>query len=380
MKSQSELANMNKIPFNALLTVTAIDLYLLLYLCQVYHLPFQNINLRFVIVIFLCSVFVFSFKKLDLLLQSRLWKAFFCYLTAVFLEILIHSRSSLSSIINELYFPVVFLSSYGVFVGLSEEQKNYIINFQVIVSYLFFLLFMYATFVMRLTYGLYLNSCYYSAFFLPFVLESKSRFKLLNIGIAILPSLISAKRTTFLATLIAVIFYYFADSRNQLHKKTVKNLFALILIFSMIFFLINKFNSNLIERMNGLFSDGGSGRDEAVKNVWQLIKRNSVWHHLVGNGPDSLRGASAHNDFLDVYWKYGILGFLPYIVIVINLFKDYKIAEKIKNVYFPSYRSCFIIFIICSMFSQLVFVPSYVSLICLFFALSNSSINKQIRR
>lgn len=378
MVSQLEFRKeQNKIPLGALLIVTAIDLYLLLYLCQVYSLPFQNTNARFAIMIFLFLSVVVSLNKLELLLRGRLWKTFFSYLVFVFIEVIIHSHSTLSSIINELYFPVVFLSAYGVFVRLSEHQKDFIINFQVKVSYLFFILFMYATFVMRLTNGLYLNSCYYSAFFLPFILKSKSKFKFLNIGIAILPALISAKRTTFIAALLAVILYYFADFKKVDTEKTVKNLITLILIFITIYFLINKFNSNLVTRLEGVFSDGGSGRVDAIKNMWSLIKRNSISQHLIGNGVYSLK-ESAHNDFLDVYWNYGILGFVPYSLIIINLFKEYNVAKKIENEYFPSYRACMIVFITCSLFSQLLFVPSYVGLICMFFALADTSVNKQL--
>lgn len=80
-------------------------------------------------------------------------------------------------------------------------------------------------------------------------------------------------------------------------------------------------------------------------------------------------GTSAHNDILEVLYDFGLLGLLLYLIIIINLCKKalYGIQKKIKN--YDAFAASLVLFLVISMFSNLIIVPTYFFLLCQFWGI-----------
>ena len=357
--------------------ILLIFLYLIMYIAQVYNMSFFRKDIRMYIMILLV---VFIFVRFVLRIRrkqkrNRVVFAIWLYLLVSFFLMVLHGSITKANLINELFVPIVFLSSYYAFEYITIEKEAFkCIRLEFFVLLCFFLLFIYATYKLARTYGLYINSSYYSALMLPFALLQKNRkTKLIGVVLVIIPSILVAKRGAFLALAVSAYVYYvikndyFSNKKNSTGKK-IWRIAALIIIIGLIYYALVLLDSNIIARMRSIIDDGGSGRTEILRIIFQKIKNNSITEHLIGHGAytsSTIVGLSAHNDFVEIYWSYGILGFCAYILVFYQLC---YVALRMKkdNFFRAAYISSIVLFFVCSMVTQLMFVPSYVACLCMF--------------
>ena len=86
-------------------------------------------------------------------------------------------------------------------------------------------------------------------------------------------------------------------------------------------------------------------------------------------GVVNIIGGTAHNDFLEVFFDFGIIGFIVYLNIYINLFKKYYYMRKSNYKYSSQYLVSIISFLVMSMFSHVIMIPTYMMFICLYWGL-----------
>ena len=134
------------------------------------------------------------------------------------------------------------------------------------------------------------------------------------IFVAILGSL---KRGGIVA-LIASIFIYFLVYQYYYRKKKLKffTIFLSIVFFASLFFFydyVEQVTDGLISRrFKSITTDEGSGRLEIYSSVWGLICNSNFDEFLLGSGwqgVTSKLGRSAHNDFLEVLYDFGVIVF-----------------------------------------------------------------------
>ena len=110
----------------------------------------------------------------------------------------------------------------------------------------------------------------------------------------------------------------------------------------------------MFSRLDKLNQDGGSGR--AVR--WEIIANTLAYgsdplQFLFGHGS----GATvefihhAHNDFLEIFYDYGLVAFILYVLFYISLIKD-AVIMKIKGYpYFREFASVIVVMLFLAMFS-----------------------------
>lgn len=210
---------------------------------------------------------------------------------------------------------------------------------------------------------------YYILGLLPLTLIYSSKRKYIPIVIAILASILSAKRGAMVAVALMLIAWIVVSNskKGKSLKSTLKILFAIIatvLFVVVVFNYINvNINTNLFHRFEKLSYDGGSGRTDRWNLVINEFKNSSFLLMLIGHGKDSIIavvGGNAHNDFLEVLFNHGIICLIMYIAFYVFLISQYFEMRRRKYIH----SDAFIMSIICSlciaMYSFYIIDPNYV--------------------
>lgn len=217
--------------------------------------------------------------------------------------------------------------------------------------------------------SLALNQAYYILLLLPFVLTLKNKqLRVLGailIGLTIFLSLKRAGIIAFSFSILGYLFYQKSDFKQKI-KKPFNIIFVLgligLLIFS--FGLVFEISNNVLhDRFSSMNEDGGSGRTLIWKEVINLQMNSDFTGFLWGNGQNAVKlsevGFSAHNDFQEVLYNYGIFNFLIYLLFHISIFRYLKKIKRISISIFRPLLTAYIIFIILSTISHLIVYPSY---------------------
>ena len=211
----------------------------------------------------------------------------------------------------------------------------------------------------------HLISSYYLLYTLPLLLLIKPRLiKVAAIFIVIVVLFSSLKRSGILALAISLFFYIFISQyvRNKFKLSAfIGSLFAIVVLGTVfVVFATNDSGSeNIMNRFENIDRDQGSGRLVVWEQTMSMIEGQEATTLLFGNGynavmHDSTLQLSAHNDFLEVTYDFGIVGLLLYLAAFITL--GFYVVKMIINrsPYAPPMAMLFIIYFIQSMISHII--------------------------
>lgn len=180
----------------------------------------------------------------------------------------------------------------------------------------------------------HLGISYYMLFALPLVLMVKQwKWKVLFIVIAFAIILSSMKRGGAAALVIGLIVYFMVylkiRSYNIIKAFTFLVVALAVLAAAFLFFGSQEVEGEqmtLVERFENVGQDGGSNRDRVYSKTIDLIASQEGVEWIVGNGynavlVDSPIHYSAHNDYLEILYDYGIIGLLMYIFFTLSFFR-----------------------------------------------------------
>ena len=186
-----------------------------------------------------------------------------------------------------------------------------------------------------------LNNSYYAVCAIPYFLKKRNRFGIGMVILAILIVFISNKRAGLIGVALSFLFYYLINAKlSGSFSKAVSRFAAGIVAFTIFYFAFqyidNQYNLNIFTRLLALLSDGGSGRTEIYKKVWEEIFNSGFFSILFGHGVDSISNlglTSAHNDFLNVFYEYGFFAALTLAFLYLSMFRCLKmmINDRYRN-------------------------------------------------
>ena len=125
--------------------------------------------------------------------------------------------------------------------------------------------------------------------------------------------------------------------------------------------------------------------------LWKNQLTGSVKHWLIGDGynavllahicKDGVGGGwvSAHNDFLEIIYDYGIVGFALYISFLVMLIRTGIKMQKMHYEYASAFMGTVIMVIVMSMTSHLIIYLNYYVIIFMFWAICISDYNVRKR-
>lgn len=232
------------------------------------------------------------------------------------------------------------------------------------------------------------NVVYYLLMFLPLtsMINSDLLRKILYLiqGFIVL---VSNKRTALIAFVCYCLCSEWMNNKKITGRKKVYKgfLYVLIVIILYIAFPIicQKLNITVFNELevSHIAEDGGSNRLFIYGQLW-MAQKNGDWIHWgIGSGYNSVLlsrvctdgvlggNVSAHNDFLEVLYDYGIVGLLIYIAFFICIIRKAIKMKKEEYKYAASFIASILMVLSISLTSHLVIYLNYYALIFVFWAL-----------
>ena len=117
-------------------------------------------------------------------------------------------------------------------------------------------------------------------------------------------------------------------------------------------------DNNIFERFETIQEDKGSGRTDVWEEAWRLINNQGVFTYITGNGFNSVvRNSryvlSAHNDYLEAWFDFGLIGMLLYVMAILFLFTDILKCLKSKKEYAPAMTVLGVLIMVLTMISHI---------------------------
>lgn len=211
----------------------------------------------------------------------------------------------------------------------------------------------------------HLASSYYVLYALPLVLLFESKWiKLFAIIVVTIILFSSFKRSGVLALAVSLVVYIMISQfvKKKLKPASVLTAIALIAIAGVAFYFLatdNSTGNTILDRFENVDQDQGSGRIPLWEQTIRMIEDQDLSNQIIGNGfntvlRESTLQLSAHNDFLETAYDFGIIGLLIYIGAFFTLFfVVFKMIRK-KSRYAPSIAMLAVIYAIQSMTSHVI--------------------------
>lgn len=222
------------------------------------------------------------------------------------------------------------------------------------------------------------NTIYFVFLTLPWLLfESKKALSMVLLFVFTFLAMLSLKRSMLLSTVL-IWGFYFLFSMEKRRNRIFTILFSLVLVVG-IYMLYDRVDESLggmlTERINREETDLGNDR----KAIWEYtilkIQDSPVDKLIVGHGHFGVRqeiGISAHNDFLEVIYDYGLVIFVLYLGLWWHVIRQTYRFYREKSPIFITYAASLSIFLIMSLVSHLVLYATYFNYLVMFWGLTEA--------
>ncbi len=242
-----------------------------------------------------------------------------------------------------------------------------------------------------------INTIYYPLFLLPVIFTNRNKFlSVCTVVLLIFATLISEKRTALIALVLALVVPLIVNP-NVRKKDKFKRLFLLLILGAFLVVLsaifVFYFDIDIIDRFKNLADDGGSGRAQIYKTVWEHITNFDISETIIGKGYNGVAKekivmlvdsntfgfeyTSAHNDFLEVIYDYGFVGFILYVIFLFQMLKTVFRLYVNRSGYFNMALSTVILYLVISTTSHLIIYPTYIVFLLMFMSIASNRFGKE---
>ena len=155
----------------------------------------------------------------------------------------------------------------------------------------------------------------------------------------------SVKRGGILALLVGLFVYIIIRQRigkGNIWLNYLVTIGSICAVLGVFFFFAVYGETSILERFENVGSDQGSGRTLVWAETWRLIQNGDAFEFLIGHGHntvvrDSIFALSAHNDYLEAWHDYGLIGMILYILAVVSLVASTYKSVRMKHPYSPAF-------------------------------------------
>lgn len=222
------------------------------------------------------------------------------------------------------------------------------------------------------------NRVFYSLMLLPWVSTVQSKgLKWCSLFMIFIVVIISLKRSAFIIILLVLFLNFIYDFLYRKKFSIQKFLVCSLLLCSSYIVYVSLYDrfDSMITRMEMIEEDGGNGRDYIYQNVLDRYLSGGIASKCFGFGFDMVRHndksfhpVSAHNDFLEVLYDFGAIGFIFYIFLHFSLIKwGFLLFRARSRLAFPVLIS-YVCFFVMSMVSHLILYPTFFGILVSFWA------------
>ena len=269
-----------------------------------------------------------------------------------------------SGYVLPLLWPILFEMSY-LFCRHGEQTVRIFRLFFVVVAIIGVVLFAIAR--MERDISGQTNTIFFALLTMPWLLLfQEKKMQLIYMLFFTVLIILSLKRSSLL-----VLVLYWAFYGITLLKSNRNKLLALSMVVAIVFmgmyayaFADEAMGGALNERVNREETDEGRNR-LGIYEVTMAMIQSSPFHKLMmGHGHFAVReesplNISAHNDFLEVIYDYGLVAFVLYLCLWYYVLKRCVLLYKLDSMLFFPYSVTVSIFLVMSMVSHLILYNSY---------------------
>lgn len=348
---------------------------------------------------YISVVFLFLFFIIirnEIFSIGKIKKLHFLFLVYVFYSVLIDFKNNgvkdIISVYNFLMYPFfiyIFLVVESIKGKLEKKVFFYAVFFYIVTLINLFSFILYSLGKIRM---IMVSNVYYSLCLFPFVLLNNRRYKskvvkMLPILLLIVTLIFSYKRTGFFGFVIAYFMYYIIKMKGNLARKLFRTLIILMVIITSIILLKNKLPYKYARRFDiaQMKKDKGSGRLEIYELLLKDFYVSDLDKKIFGIERRRIGKLTshynAHNDFIEILYTHGIIGFILFIMIYLYFIKEFYLMYQKRYEYLPEYSFMLVINIFLSLLSVYFIDYSYSILgaSCTSYLIKDFK-NKQIRR
>ena len=274
---------------------------------------------------------------------------------------------------------IVYIMCLHIFRSVKDNDKKIVLYFE-------FIVFCFAAsmyFFSKFNYSFYTSGEHSSPMFpfmlIPFIgLLEKKRYLFISLIIMLFISFLESGRTIFILTMLVLLYSIIKIYGEKTGAKGIV-IIGLIFLVSLVSGLcLYKYSLrftgySFIEKT---IDAGDSHRIELYKNVIDKYFKNGFINIIFGSGFMSTTlinryNFMAHNDFLEMLYDYGVIGFSLFILWFITLFKELTKSRIHRKNIASIFIAIYILILLC--FSNNVFFNfGAVSYLMIFFALIES--------
>lgn len=207
---------------------------------------------------------------------------------------------------------------------------------------------------------------YYVLYTLPLILLTGGRkMRIFFIIFTALVLSTSSKRAGVISMTGGLMAYWLVDNLFM-GKLKLTSLFGGVFLAAVLaggfFYIASSEETTILERFENIQEDGGSERDVLWEDVINKIGSSDIPELIAGHGyntvsRDSNYGRSAHNDFLEVTYDYGVIGLVLYLIAFFAFAKDTIVHIIRKTKYAPMMAFTMAIYFFLSMVSHIIIYP-----------------------
>lgn len=235
------------------------------------------------------------------------------------------------------------------------------------------------------------NAAYCAIVFIPFILCLRNQILALGLSFLVLTIVaISAKRGGTVCALLCIFVYLCIWLWTTPKKNTllvVSMIVGVCIGTVFVYDFLSENGADIIERLNNVESEGDNGRLIIIRTSLNLFLNSNALSMMFGHGynsviMDSRLSVSAHNDFVELLYDFGMIGLCFYLMFLIQLLRFGYKEVKLKDSYAPAYMSSIVLFLVMANVSHIIIYPYIAIPILSFFAFisTKSSITSHANR
>jgi O-antigen ligase len=217
--------------------------------------------------------------------------------------------------------------------------------------------------------GLQLLEVYYPLMILPWFFSiPKPAWRYLGLAAITFMVLVSVKRTSLIVLSTSAIAYFAVHNVVDRSKRWLSAILFSIFIFALgsaaFLYLDESGGGYFASRLKAATSDEGTGRLSIYKDTVNLILKSTPIEYVVGHGFDTVvrhtrEGVSAHNDWLEVIFDFGIVGLILYTLLHVFLIAKSFELIRMRSPFAAAFAASYPMFLFMSLTSHLIIYPTY---------------------
>lgn len=277
--------------------------------------------------------------------------------------------TDINQIINisfqQLLWPVILAYFYCA----AKELPQNLVNTAISVLFLLCSYFVYQETIFMREFGQYaeqlqVNEIYFVVLIFPWVMSFEGKFfgkiKYVLLAIGLYLVFFSFKRTAMLCIALGIVLYLVGLLKQGRMKGSHFVLIIAIMLggYLLFNFVNEQSGGRIVERIELTKTDKGSSRLDIYEKIFSAVDFFSLGDYLFGKGRGTIGkytgGYSAHNEYLEVFFSWGLIALTIYLLFLLCILKNSTLVKK-ENI--PIYLMSLGIFLSMSITSHLVIYP-----------------------